>query len=113
MELADAVVDVERQGQALTDDVARDDVDRAVLAECAGDGQDRAVHDRPPDRRQRDAEEPLQRRRAEDRCGLLLLGAELLEHRHDLADDERQADEDRGDRIAFQVNSTGMPWANR
>ena len=35
--------------------------------------------------------------RAERRRGLLLLGADLAQHGHDLAHDERERDEDRGE----------------
>ena len=54
--------------------------------------QDDPVRHGPADRGQATAE-GLPARRAERRRGLLLLGADLAQHGHDLADDERQRDE--------------------
>src|SRR5581483_2060256 len=79
----------------LAGEAPADDRDGAELAERARQRQDDAVDDGPLDRRQRDAAEDRERTGAE-RCGrFLLLRSDLPEHRHDLADDERQRDEDR------------------
>ena len=76
--------------------VARDDLDRAELAQRAGQAEHDAVDDAPLDGGQRDPAEGLQRVGAEAAGGLLLLVADLLEHRHDLADHQRQRHEDGG-----------------
>ena len=91
-------LDDERECLGLADDGARDDGDRAVLAERACRGEHDAVGQRRADRRQRDAPERLQLRRPERRGGMLLLLADLAQHRYQLARDERQADERRRDR---------------
>ena len=78
-------------------DVARDDRDRAVLAETARGRQHDAVDHRPADRRQRDPPERLPAAGAERVRRLLLLVADLAQRRHDLAGDERQRDEDGRD----------------
>ncbi len=78
-------------------EVAGDDLDRAELAEGAREREHDAVDDGPPDRRQGDAPERLEAARPEARRGELLVGAELREDRHDLADDEREAHERGGE----------------
>lgn len=78
-------------------EVAGDDLDRAELAEGAREGEHDPVDDGPPDRRQGDAPERLEAARPEARRGELLVGAELREDRHDLADDEREAHERGGE----------------
>ena len=74
-------------------DVAGDDLDRAELAERAGQAEHDAVHDRPLDAGQGDPPERLPGVGAEAAGGLLLVVADLLEHRHHLADHQRQGDE--------------------
>ena len=76
---------------------------RAELAERAGDGQHDAVGQAPADRRQGDPPERLPPLRAQRRGGLLLVGADLVQHRLDLADDERQRDEDARQHHAGQA----------
>src|SRR5947208_14766628 len=76
--------DPQRQRLGLADHVARDDGDRAVLADRAGGREDDAVDDAPADRREGDAAEGLVCARAERRRGLLLLGADLAQHRYHL-----------------------------
>ena len=90
------LLDDEGGGAGLAEHVARHDLDRAELAERAGQAQHDAVDDAPLDGRQRDAPEGLPRVGAEAAGRLLLLDADLLEHRHDLADDQRQGHEDGG-----------------
>ena len=95
LERVEALLDVQRRGLGLAGDAAGDDADGAELAERARRRQHDAVGHAPADRRQRDAPERLHAVRAERRRRLLLLGADLAQHRHDLAHDERQRDEDR------------------
>ncbi len=76
-------------------DVAGDHLDGAELAQRAGEAEDDAVHDRPLDAGQGDPAEGLPGVGPEAACGLLLVVAHLLQHRHDLADDQRQRHEDR------------------
>ena len=78
-------------------DAARDDAHGTELAERPRRRQHDAVRDGPADRGQRDPPEGRERRRAERRRGLLLLDADLAQHGHDLAHDERQRDEGRGE----------------
>ena len=59
VEVLVGVLDAQRRRLRLAFDVARDDRDRAVLAEAACGRQDDAVDDRPADRRQRDPPERL------------------------------------------------------
>ena len=89
-----AGVDEQRERLRLAGDAAGDDGQRAELAERAGDRQHDAVgRRRPRIAGQRDAPERLPARGAERRGGLLLLGADLVQHRLDLAHDERQRHE--------------------
>src|SRR5581483_4698465 len=76
-------------------DAAGDDCDRTELAETPRGRQHDAVGDGVADRGQRDAPERDERGRAERGRRLLLLGADLAQHRHDLAHDERQRHERR------------------
>ena len=69
--------------------------DGAELADRAGGRQHDAIGDAPADRRQRDPPEGLPSAGAERRRGLLLLVADLLQHRRDLAHDERHDHEHR------------------
>src|SRR4051794_12245936 len=75
-------------------EAAGDDRHRAEFTQCAGERQDDAVHDRPLNRRERDAPKDRERAGAQRRSGLLLLGADLAEHRYHLAHDERKRDEE-------------------
>ena len=95
VEVLEALLDEQRQRLGLAGDLAADDADRAELADRARRRQHDAVDDAPADRRQRDAPERLPARGAERRRGLLLLVADLAQHRRDLAHDERQRHEDR------------------
>ena len=90
-----AVLHEQRHRLRLAFDVPGHDANRAVLADRARRREDDAVRDGPADRRQRDTAEGRERTGAQCRGGLLLVGADLAEHRHDLAHDERQRDEDR------------------
>src|SRR6185503_20539631 len=92
-----AVLDVKRQGLRLADQVARDDRDGAELAEAARSREDDAVRDAPADRRQRDPTEGRERRGAEGPSRFFLFGADLAQDGDDLAHDERERDEDRGE----------------
>ena len=87
---------IERRGLGLAGEVAGDDLDRAELAEGAGQAQHDAVHDGPLDAGQRDPPERLAGAGAEAAGRLLLVVADLGEHRHDLADDQRQRHEAGG-----------------
>ena len=69
---------------------------RAELAHGARVAQQHAVEQAPFDVGQRHAQEDLQAAGAEHARGLLLLGALLLHQRDQLARDEREGDEDRG-----------------
>ena len=86
---------VERQCLRAALDLPGDDADRAELADRAGRCEHDAVGDRRANGRQGDLAEHLERPGTEGLCGLLLLGADLAEHGHDLAHDERQRDEHR------------------
>ena len=90
------LLDEEGRGLGLVDDVARDDLDGAELTEAAGQAEHHAVDDGPLDARQGDPPERLAGVGPEAARGLLLLVADLLEHRHDLADHQRQRDEAGG-----------------
>ena len=91
------VVDVEGGGLGPAEDVARDHEQGAELAEGAGHGQGHAVGQAPADRGEGDpAEGPSSARRRGCPGDLLLIDAELAEHGHDLADDERHGHEHRG-----------------
>ena len=111
----EALLDVQRHRLGLADDAPGDDADGAELAERARGRQDDAVGDRPADRGQRDAPEGLPRRRAERRRGLLLLDADLAQHGHDLAHDERAARR-RSSRApspgSAKTTSNGRSWSH-
>ena len=95
VELLELLLHVERQRLGLPGDLPRDHADGPELAQRARRRQHDAVGDAPADRRQGDAPEGLPPVGAQRRGGLLLLVADLLQHRLDLADHERQRDEDR------------------
>src|SRR5437762_797339 len=80
-------LDILREGLGAPGDAARHDADRAELTERAGGREDDAVRDGPPDGGQRDPPEGRERRSAERRGRLLLLRANLAQHRYDLAHD--------------------------
>ena len=71
------LLDHQRCGLGLAGEVAGDDLDRAELAERAGQRQHDAVHDRPLDAGQRDPAEGLDGVGAEAARGLLLVVADL------------------------------------
>src|SRR4029078_3010974 len=91
------VLDAKRGSLRLTREVPGHDRNRAELADAAGRGEDDAVDDRPPDRRQRHAGERLPARGSERLRGLFLLRADLAQGRNDLAHHEWPRDEDRGE----------------
>ena len=91
----DSVVDVERRGLGLADQVARDDQHGAEFAERAGDRQRHAVGHAPANRRQRDAPERPPAAGPERVGRLLAFLAELAQDRHQLADHERHRHEQR------------------
>src|SRR3954462_10160808 len=93
VEVLEALLDEQRERLGLPGDLARDDADRAELADRPSGRQDDAVGQAPADPRQRPAPERLPRRRAEGGRGLLLLVADLLQHGRYLAGDEGQRDE--------------------
>src|SRR3712207_1043899 len=93
--LLDRREDVDRRGLGLALDQTADDEDGADLTDRARRREGDAVAERPPDVRHRHAEERLPERGAERPRGVFLVEADLLEHRHELADRERHADEDR------------------
>ena len=74
-------------------DVARDDADRAVLTEGPGEAEHHAVDDRPLDAGQGDPPERLGTVGSEAAGGLLLVVADLGQHRDDLADHQGQRHE--------------------
>ena len=98
-ECADEVVlvvedlDVQRHGRGQPADVAGDDRHRAELAHRARVAQDDAVQQAPADLRQRDAEERHPAAGAERDRRLLLVVAELLHQRDQLARDVRERHE--------------------
>jgi hypothetical protein len=92
-----AVFDVERQGLRLADQVAGNDRDGAELAEAARCRQDDAIGHAPANRRQRDSAERRERRSAEGPSRFFLFGADLTQDGDDLAHDEWERDEDRGE----------------
>jgi len=71
--------------------------DEAELADGPGDGEHDSVGQTPPDRREGDAPKRLPSSGAERRGRLLLVVADLAQHRGDLADDEREAHEHGGE----------------
>ena len=93
LEVLVGLLDGEGGRLGLADDVAGDDLDRAELTERAGQAEHDAVDDGPLDAGQRDPPERLHRVGAEAPGGLLLVVADLLEHRHHLADHQRQRHE--------------------
>ena len=95
VEVVVLVLDEERQRLGLARDPARDDGDRAELAERARARQHDAVGHAPADRRQGHPPEGLPSVGPERRGGLLLVVADLLQHGDHLAHHERQRDEDR------------------
>ena len=96
LEVLVGVLDLLGGRHGLAGDVARDDLDRTELADGPGQGEHHAVDDGPLDAGERDPAEGLAPVRPEALRRLLLVVADLLEHRHHLADDERQRDEDGG-----------------
>ena len=96
LEVVDAVGDEQSVGLGLAGDGARHDGDGAELAQHAGRGQRHAVGEAPADVGQRDAAEDGERPGPERAGRLLLLGADLLEHRQHLAHDVGQRDRRRG-----------------
>ena len=89
--------DQERRDLGHVGQVAGDEDHRAVLADRPGEGHGDAGEHRGRQRRQDDAQERLQARRAERRRRLLDVEVEVLDHRLDGPDDEGQADEGEGD----------------
>ena len=75
------LLDHERGGAGVAQDVARHDLHGAELAERARQAEDDAVDDAPLDGRERDAPERLERAGTEAVGGLLLLDADLLRAR--------------------------------
>src|SRR5688500_9357320 len=90
LEVLVLLLDDEGRRLGLLGDVAGDDLDRAELTRRPGQAEHDAVHEGPADRRQRDAQERLPRPGAETLSSLLLVGADLVEYGHELADDERE-----------------------
>ena len=89
-------LDVQRHRVGLAADVAGDDRHRAELAHRPRVAQDHAVEQRPLDVGQRDAPEGLPARRAQHARGFFLFLALRLHQRDQLARDERERDEHRG-----------------
>ena len=87
----------QRRDLGLHRHVARDEDDRAVLAERAREGEREAGEQGGQQRREDDARKTSAAARAEAGRGLLDLGVEVLEHRLQRAHDERQADEGERD----------------
>ena len=102
IEVLEALLDEQRQRLGLARDLARDDADRAELADRPRGREHDAVGEAPADGGQRDAPERLPRPGAERGRRLLLLVADLLQHRRDLARHERQRDEEGGEHDAGQ-----------
>ncbi len=75
-------------------ELARDDGDRAVFAKGAGRRQDHAEADPDANGGQRDHAEDLPVRGAQRARRLLLLGADLAQHRDHLTRDEWDGDEE-------------------
>ena len=94
VEVLELLEDEEGKGFGLAGDLAGDNRDRPELAEHARGAEDDAVGDAPADRRQGDAPEGLPGARAQGRCRLLLLGADLLQDGDSLANHEGHRDED-------------------
>ena len=100
LDLAD---DVERRDLGVEGDVARDEHERAELAERAGEGEAGAAEDRRDEVREDDAAEDGEGPRAERGGGLLHVAVELDQDRldgphHEGQRDEQQRDHDAGAR---------------
>ena len=116
VEVVDAVRDEESVGLGLAGDGARHDGHGAEFAQHAGRGQRHAVGEAAADVRQRDAAEHGEGAGAEGARRLLLLGADLLEHRQDLAHhvgqrDGRRRHDDAGHREDHRDAPGGQPVA--
>ena len=85
--------DVDRRDFRLHRDVARDQHDRAELADRAGEAQAGAGEDRGQQRRQDDPSQDRERHAPSDAAASSMSAVELEQHGLHGADDERQRDE--------------------
>ena len=111
VEVLEALLDEERAGSGSGRRAARRRPDRAELTERAGQAEHDAVGEGPADRREGDPPERLPAVRAQRAGRLLLVVAELLEHRARLADHQGQGHEDGGQHHAGQAKMICDPVA--
>ena len=95
--------DAQREDFGFARNVSRDEDDGAVFAEATCEGHGEACENRRPQRREDDAAERIEPRRAKAGCGLLFGRVEIFDDGLQRPDDEGDADEYKRDENAVDA----------